>query len=72
MIKLGWLLKLTGLELALISDIDMHLFIEKEIRGGISYTTKKHSKATNKYVMMSIKKVNLLCTWMQTIYVVGH
>ena len=31
----------------LISDIDMHLFIEK---GGISYIAKRHSKVNNKYI----------------------
>ena len=40
--------ELTGTELELISDIDMHLFIEKGMRGGISYIAKRHSKANNK------------------------
>ena len=30
------LLKLTGIELELISDIDMHLFIQKGMKGDIS------------------------------------
>ena len=38
------MLKITGVELELISDIYMHLFIEKGIRGGISYICKRHSK----------------------------
>ena len=43
------MLKMTGIELELISGIDMHLFIEKGMRGGISYIAKRHSKANNKH-----------------------
>ena len=41
---------MTGIELELISDIDIHLFIEKGMRRGISYVAKKFSKANNKYM----------------------
>ena len=44
------MLKMTGIELELISDIDMHLFIEEGMRRGISYIMKRHSKAINKYM----------------------
>ena len=49
---LSWdaMLKMTRIELDLISDIDMHLFIEKGMRGGISYFAKRHSKPNNKYL----------------------
>ena len=38
------MLKMTKVELKLISDIDMRLFIEIGMRGGISYICKRHSK----------------------------
>ena len=41
---------MTRTELDLISDIDMHLFIEKGMRGGISYISKRHSEANDKYM----------------------
>ena len=49
---LAWdpMLKMTGVELKLIDDIDMHLLIEKGMRGGISYIAKRYCKANNKYV----------------------
>ena len=48
---LSWdaMLKMTKVELEKISDADMHLFIEKGMRGGISYVNKRCSKANNKY-----------------------
>ena len=44
------MLKMTGIKLDLISDIDMHLFVEKGMGGGISYISKRDSKANNKYI----------------------
>ena len=40
---LSWyaMLKMTGIKLEIISDVDMHLFIEKGMRGGISYISKR-------------------------------
>ena len=43
-------LRMAGIELDLISDTDIHSFIEKGMRRGISYIAKRHSKANNKYI----------------------
>ena len=50
--RLSWdaMLKMTGIELEIISDIDIHLFIEKGMGGDISYIAKRHRKANNKYM----------------------
>ena len=47
---LSWdaMLKMTNVELEKISDTNIHLFIEKGMRGGISYIAKIYSKANNK------------------------
>ena len=44
------MLKMTGIKLEKISDINKHLFIEKGLRGGISYIAKRYTKANNKYM----------------------
>ena len=43
------MLKMSGIELENISDIDKYLFIEKGLRGGTSYIAKRYSKAYNEY-----------------------
>ena len=49
---LSWdaVLKMAKIELDLISGIYINLFIEKIMRGGISYIAKRLSKANNKYM----------------------
>ncbi len=43
------MLKITEVEINLISDPDMYLMVEKGIRGGISTITKRYARANNKY-----------------------
>ena len=49
---LSWdaMLKMTKVNLDLISVVDMQLFIEKGMRGGISYIAHRHAQANNKYM----------------------
>ena len=49
---LSWdaMLKMTGVRLEKIVDIDIYLSIEKALRRGISYITKRYSEANNKYM----------------------
>ena len=47
---LSWdaMLNITKVEIELISDIDVHSF-EEGMRIGVSYISKRHSKASNNY-----------------------
>ena len=49
---LSWdaMLKMTGVKIETISGIKMYLFIEKRLKRGVSYITKRYTKANNKYM----------------------
>ena len=45
------MLKMTGVELELFTDMDMYLFMEQSLRGGITTTNHRHAKANNPYLL---------------------
>ena len=72
------MLKMTGGKLEKTSDIDKYLFIEKGLRGRISYIAKRYAKANNKYMndydpkkqstFMSYLDMNNLYGWAMSEY----
>ena len=59
--RLSWdaMLKMTEIDLELISVIDMYLFIEKKVRGGISYIAKRLSdgKIPSKFMYFDVNNL---------------
>ena len=63
------MIKVNGIELELISDNDTYLFLEKEVRGGMSYIAKRYSKDNNKYMKLyNSNQIQISCIWMQITY----
>ena len=46
------MLKMTEIELEPYTDFDIYLFVEKGMRGGLSYIAKQFIKSSNKYMML--------------------
>ena len=54
------LLKKTGVNLELLTDIDMQLMVEEGIRGGICNAIHSYAKANNKYMNNYDKNIESL------------
>ena len=73
------MLRMTGVKLEKIINVDMYLFIEKGLRRGISYIVKRYAKAYNKCMKncnptkwslyISYLDMNNLYDWTMTCYV---
>ena len=64
---LSWdaMLKLTDVKLEKISDTNIYLFIEKGLKGRISYIAKRYAKANNKYMKdYNLKKLEKFITYL--------
>ena len=50
--SLSWdaLLKYTGINLELLTDVNKHLFVERGLRGGISMESRRYCKANNRHL----------------------
>ena len=72
------MLKMTGVKLEKISDINNYLFIEKGLREGISYIANRYAKANSKYMndydpkilstFISYLDMNILYGWAMSEY----
>ena len=51
------MLKMTKIELELMSDIDMFQFIKKGTRGGISSIIRRYGKANNKQMQNYVEEL---------------
>ena len=62
---LSWdaMLKMTGIKLEKISNTDKYSFIEKGMRGGVSYIAKRYAKANNTYTENYDPKKPSKLTW---------
>ena len=71
---LSWdaMLKMTGVKLEKIVQIDMYLFIEKGLRGGISCIARVYATANNKYMKdYDLKITSKFITYLDMINLCG-
>ena len=52
-------LKMTGVELDYVQDIEMALFLKKGVRGGVSYVCPRHAHSTETESVVYLDQNNL-------------
>ena len=58
------MLKMTGVKIEKIKDIDVHRFLQKGMRGGVSYVSKRYSKSDEDNTILYLDMNNLYGTVM--------
>ena len=62
------MLKMAGVQLETINNIEIHLFLKKRMRGGVSYISKRYSKSNENTEIMYWDLNNLYGTVMSFAY----
>ena len=61
------MLRMTGVKLKQISEIDKYLFVEKGLRGRVSQFSKRYTKANDKYTKIyDPKKASTFVNYLYT------
>ena len=73
-LSLDAMLKMTGIKLKLMSDVDQFQFIEKGMCSGISYIANRYGGANTKYMSNHNPEEasSISCIWMTIICIVRH
>lgn len=66
------MLKMTDIQLEIMTDIDLFQFIEKGMRGGILHISNRYGEANDKYMSMTpADHPGISCIWMEITFMVA-